>query len=61
MLRNVKNLFEYEKEKETYLKPVRLNNFCSNTYIKYKSYGDKNRILSIEQYLDEIRPYSWWS
>ena len=50
--------FEYEKEKETYLKPVRVNNFCSNTYIKYKSYGDKNRILSIEQYLDEIRPYS---
>ena len=58
MLRNVKNLFEYEKGKESYYKPVRVNNFCSNIYIKYKSCGDKNRILSIEQYLDEIRPYS---
>ena len=58
MLRNVKNLFEYEKGKESYYKPVRVNNFCSNIYIKYKSYGDKNRILSTEQYLDEIRPYS---
>ena len=27
ILRNIKNLFEYEKEEENYYKPVRLNNF----------------------------------
>ena len=26
-LRNIKNLFEYEKEKENYYKPVRVNDF----------------------------------
>ena len=56
VLRNVKNLFEFEKE-ENYYKPVRVNNFWSNNYIEYKRKGDKNRILSIEEYLDKIRPY----
>ena len=27
VLRNIKNLFTYEKEEENYYKPVRLNNF----------------------------------
>ena len=48
----IKNLFEYEKEKENYYKPVRVNNFWSNTYIEYK-----NRILSVEEYLGKIRSY----
>ena len=56
VLRNIKNLFEFEKE-ENYYKPVRVNNFWSNNYSEYKSKGDKNRILSIEEYLDKIRPY----
>ena len=29
VLRNIKNLFEYEKEEEIYYKPVRVNNFWS--------------------------------
>ena len=57
VLRNIKNLFEYEKEEENYYKPVRVNNFWSNNYIEYKSNGDKNRILSVEEYLDKIRLY----
>ena len=57
VLRNIKNLFEYEKEEENYYKPVRVNNFWSNNYIEYKSNSDKNRILSVEEYLDKIRPY----
>ena len=57
VLRNIKNLFEYEKEEENYYKPVRANNFWSTNYIEYKSNGDKNRILSVEEYLDKIRPY----
>ena len=55
--KNIKNLFEYEKEDENYYKPVRVNNFWSNNYIEYKSNGDKNRILSVEEYLDKTRPY----
>ena len=46
VLRNIKNLFE----------PVRVNNFLSNDYIEYKSNGDKNRILSVEEYLDKVIP-----
>ena len=57
ILRNIKNLFEYEKEEENYDKLVRVNNFWSNNYVEYKSSGDKNRILSVEEYLDKIRPY----
>ena len=45
VLRNIKNLFA-----------VRVNNFLSNNYIEYKSNGDKNRILSVEEYLDKVMP-----
>ena len=34
VLRKIKNLFEYEKGEENYFKPVRVNNFWSNNYIK---------------------------
>ena len=57
VLRNIKNLFEYEKEEENYYKPVRVNNFWSNNYTEYKSNGNKNKILSVEEYLDKIRSY----
>ena len=49
--------FEYEKVEENYYKPIRVNNIWSNNYIEYKSNGDKNKILSIEEYLNKIRPY----
>ena len=61
--RNINNLFEREKEKENYyseskwLIPVRANNFWSNNYIEHKSNSDKNRMWSVEEYLDKIRPY----
>ena len=54
VLRNIKNLSEREKEEENYYKPVRENNFQSNNYIEYKSNGDKNKILSVEEYLNKI-------
>ena len=41
----------------SYYKPVRVNNFWSNNYIERKSNGDKNRILSVDEYLDKIRQY----
>ena len=57
ILRNIKNLLEYENEEENYYKPVRVNNFWSNNYIEYKSNGDKNKILSVRENLNKIRPY----
>ena len=49
------NLFQYEKE--DYYKPLRVGNFWSNNYIKHKSNGDKNKTLSVEEYLNRIRTY----
>ena len=57
VLRNIKNHFEFENEEETYHKPVWLNNFLSNNYIEYKSNDDKNKRLSVKEYLYKIRPY----
>ena len=54
IIRDVRNLFEYEEE--DYCKPVRVDNVWSNSYIEYKSKGDR-KTLSVEEYLDEIRPY----
>ena len=54
--RSIKNLSEYKKEEENY-KPERVNNFWSNNYIEYKSNGDKNKILSVKEYINKIRSY----
>ena len=57
ILRDIKNLFEHEKEEENYYEPVRVSNFWSNNYIEYESNGDRNKTLSVEEYLNKIRPY----
>ena len=36
---------------------MRATNFWSNNYIEYESNGDGNKTLSVEEYLNEIRPY----
>ena len=56
IVRNIRNLFENEEE-ENYCKPVRLSNFWSNNYIEYRSNGDRNKTLSVEEYLNKTRPY----
>ena len=53
--RVIKNVFEHEEEENSY-KPVRENNFRSNNYIEYESNGDRNKTLSVEKYLNKIRP-----
>ena len=54
ILRDIKNLFEYEEE--DYYKPLIVNNFLSNSYIEYKSKGDRKPV-SVEEYLNKIKPY----
>ena len=56
MLRDIKDLFEYEEE-ENYYKPLRVSNFWSNNYIEYKSSRDRNKTLSVEEYLNKTRSY----
>ena len=36
---------------------MRIGNAFSSNYIEYKSNGDKDKTLSIKDYLDEIKPY----
>ena len=52
---DIKNLFE--QEEEDYYKPVRLGDFYRNHYIVYESNGYRNKALSIEEYLNEIKSY----
>ena len=56
-LQDVKNLFEHEEEEENYYNPVKVNDFLSKNYIEYKSNSDINKRLSLEEYLNKIRPY----
>ena len=55
ILRDIRNLFE--NEEENYYKPERLRNFWSDNYIEYKKRGDRNKILSVEKYINKIKPY----
>ena len=48
------NLFKPEEDN---YKPVRIGNASSSNYIEYKSNGDKDKTLSIKDYLHEIKPY----
>ena len=34
-----------------------MNNFWSNNYIEYESNGDRTKTLSVEEYLNKLRPY----
>ena len=55
MIRDIRNLFEYEGE-DSY-KAIRVVNFWSNNYFEYESNGDRNKALSVEEYLNKVRPY----
>ena len=56
ILRDIKNPFEHEEE-ENYHKSVRVSNFWSNSYIEYEIDGDRNKTLSVEEYLNKVNPY----
>ena len=54
IIRDIKNLFEQEKNHK---KAVRICNSYGNNYIKNESNGDRNKTLSIKEYLYEIKSY----
>ena len=45
-----------DPEKDHY-KPVKTVSAFNNNYIQYKSIGDKDKNLSIKEYIDIMRPY----
>ena len=54
ILRDTKIIFEGEKEEENNYKPVTKYNFWSNNYTEHESNSDKNKTLSVEEYLTKI-------
>ena len=52
MIRDIRTLTE--KEEKDY-KPMRVGNFWNN-YIEYKNSGDRDKNLSVKEYLDRIKP-----
>ena len=49
-IRNIINNFELENEEKNYCKQIRVDNFYSNNYIVYRSNGDRNKRLSVDEY-----------
>ena len=54
IIRDIRALFEQE---ENYYEPKRVSSFWNNIYIKYENNGDKNSNLSLDKYLNKIKPY----
>ena len=54
-MKDIRRLFE--QQEQDYYKPKRVNNFSNNNHIEYESNGDKNRNLSLDEYLNKIEPY----
>ena len=42
------------KKKEKIIINIKVSNFWNNNYIEYESNGDRNRNLSLDEYLNEI-------
>ena len=42
---------------EDYYKPIKANDAFNSSYIECESKGERNKILSIKEYLNMIRPY----
>ena len=54
--RYVRNLLNLSID-EDYYKPIKSNDAFNSNYIEYESKGNKDKTLSIKEYLDMIRPY----
>ena len=55
-IRDVRNLFDLSID-EGYYKQIKTNDAFNGNYIEYESKGDKDKTLSIEEYLHMIKSY----
>ena len=56
VLRDIRALFELDED--DYYKPIRNVNVFSSNYTEYESSRNKDKSLSVKEYLNIIRPYS---
>ena len=49
----MRTLFEQEHD-DDYFKPKTVSNFWNNNYIEYDSKADRNKSLSLDQYLNKL-------
>ena len=54
IIKDLRVLYELE---EDYYEPQKIQSAFDDNYIEYESNGDKDKRLSIEEYLNTIRPY----
>ena len=47
----------FELDKDDYYKLIRTGNTFRSNYIEYESNSDKDKSLSIKEYLNNIRPH----
>ena len=55
IIRDIKTLFL--QEEEYYCKAVIITNVMNNDYIEYESNSDRNKNVSVKEYLNVIKPY----
>ena len=55
IIRDIKTLFL--QEEEYYCKTVIISDVRNNDYIKYESNSDRNKNVSVKEYLNVIKPY----
>ena len=55
-IKDISDLFDFSIS-EDYYKPIIVKTAFNDNYIQYESKGDKDKILTISEYLDMIRPY----
>ena len=59
-VKGIINLLRLKKENKAiknYYKPARVGHFWNIYYIEYESNSDRNKTLSVEKYLNKVRPY----
>ena len=56
IIKDIRRLFEQEND-DYYFKLKIVSNFWNNNYIEYESNSDRNKILSLDEYLNKIEPY----
>ena len=53
IVRDIRRFFD--QQDDDYYKPKRVSNFWNNNFIEYESNGNRNKNLSLDEYLDKIR------
>ena len=53
IIRDIRTLFEQQEETDFY-KRIRAGSFWNKNSVKYQSSGDRNKNLSMKEYLDKL-------